>query len=222
MNRSFIKSLGIFALIAFASFFTSCDKGEEGFTSVENFVFQSVNDLDDQCGAGRAGCFELVFPVTIQFNDGTTAEVGSYAEMKEAVRNWFQGSGGHHQMHVIRPKLVLPIQVINEAGEIITIETPEQLKELREECGPRPGGHHGEPCFTLNFPVTISFADSSQVEVNSREEFKDAVLAWKEANPDQHARPHLVFPITVTMTDGTEVEVENPLALRQLKKDCRG
>jgi hypothetical protein len=221
MNRSFIKSLGVLAIIAFAAFFTSCDKEEESFTSIENFVLNSVTAIEDQCGAGRDRCFELVFPVTISFSDGTTAEVGDYKELKQAIRTWYYENGGH-PTKADHPTLVLPIQVINEAGEIITIETPEQLKELREECGPRPGGHHGEPCFTLNFPVTISFADSSQVEVNSREEFKDAVLAWKEANPDQHARPHLVFPITVTMTDGTEVEVENPLALRQLKKDCRG
>lgn len=221
MNRSFIKSLGVFALMAFAAFFTSCDKEEESFTSVENFVLNSVTDIEDQCGAGRGRCFELVFPITIEFSDGTTAEAGSYIELRQAIRTWYHENGGR-PTKADHPTLVLPIQVINEAGEIITVETLAQLKELREECGPRPGGPHGEPCFTLNFPVTISFADSSQVEVNSREEFKDAVLAWKEANPDQHARPHLVFPLSVTMTDGTVVQVESPLALRELKRECRG
>lgn len=221
MNRSFIKSFGVLAFVAFASFFTSCDKEDESFTSVENFVLESVTGIEDECGAGRDQCFELVFPITVMFRDGSTAEAGDYMALKQVIRTWFHENGGHPRPGD-RPKLVLPIEVINDAGEIITIETPEELKALREECGPRPNGPHGEPCFTLNFPVTIAFADSSQVEVNSREEFKDAVLAWKEANPDQHARPHLVFPITVTMTDGTIVEVENPLALRELKRACRG
>ncbi len=221
MYRSFIKTFGVFAIIAIAAFFTSCDKEDTGFTSVENFVLDSVTDIEDQCGAGRARCFELVFPITIEFSDGSTAEVGSYKELRQAIRSWFHNNGGH-PTHADRPKLVLPIQVINEAGEVITVETPEQLKALREECGPRPDGHHGEPCFTLNFPLTISFVDGTTVEVNSREEFKAAILAWKEENPDQHARPKLVFPISVTLTDGTVVDVESPLALRQLKKDCRG
>lgn len=221
MNRSFMKSFGVFAVIAFAAFFTSCDKEEESFTSVENFVLESVTDIEDQCGAGRGRCFELVFPVTISFTDGTTAEAGDYKELKQAIRTWYHENGGH-PTKADHPTLVLPIQVINEAGEIITVETLEQLKELREECGPRPGGPHGEPCFTLNFPVTITFVDSTEVEVNSREEFKAAVQAWREANPGLHGHPKLVFPLSVTLTDGTIVEVENPLALRELKRACRG
>ncbi len=221
MNRSIMKSIALFAFVAFTAFFTSCEKESESFTSVENFVLQSVNGIEEECAAGRARCFELVFPVTISFSDGSTAEVGSYLELRQAIRAWFHNNGGH-PTPADRPKLVLPIQVINEAGEVITIETPEELKALREECGPRPGDHHGEPCFTLNFPLTISFSDGSEVEVNSKEEFRDAVLAWKEANPDQHARPRLVFPLSVTLADGTVVEVSSKEELIQLKKDCRG
>ncbi len=221
MNRSFIKSFGVLAIIAIAALFTSCDKADESFTSVENFVLQSVTGIEDECGAGRDRCVELVFPITVEFSDGTTAEVNSYLELKQAIRLWFHTNGGHPSPQD-RPKLVLPIQVINEAGEVITIETPEELKALREECGPRPHGPQGEPCFTLNFPLTISFVDSTEVVVNSREEFKAAVQAWREANPGQHAHPHLVFPLSVTLTDGTIVDVENPMELRDLKRDCRG
>lgn len=234
MYRSFIKALSLFTLVSMAGFFTACEQ-EEDTTSVENFVLQSTYGIEDQCGAGAAGCYELIFPITIQFSDSTTATVGSYDELKQVIREWFQANGirpGHHGHHggINKPTLVLPIQVINEAGEIITVETIDELKELRELCKPEqggpgnggPGNHGGEPCFTINFPLTVSFPDSSQVVVNSNEELRQATHTWNENNPGQHARPEFVFPITVTLADGTQVVVNSREELRALKEDCRG
>lgn len=240
MYRTFIKSFGFFALIVLAGFFTSCQQ-EDNVTGVENFVLQSMMGVEDQCAAGRAGCYELVFPITLQFADSTTAIVNSYAEMKQAIRDWFQangggpgnggGNGGGHHHHggpgqMNRPIIVLPFQVINEAGEIITIETPEQLAEIRALCNPGgggPGGPHGSgPCFTLNFPITVMFADSSVVTVNSKEELRAATYTWHLNNPGQRPRPEFVFPISVTLQDGTIVVVNSRAELRALKEACRG
>ena len=236
MYRTFIKSFGLFTMLALAGFFTSCQQ-EDGVTSVDNFVLQSTIGMEDQCGAGAAGCYELVFPITIQFADSTTTVVGSYDELRQAIRDWFVANGvrpghgmGHHGGGINKPTLVLPIQVINDAGEIITVETLAELRELRELCHPGQGGpgnggpghHGGEPCFTLNFPLTVSFPDSSQVVVNSNEELHEAAHTWNENNPGQHARPEFVFPITVTLSDGTQVVVNSREELRALKEDCRG
>ncbi len=241
MYRTFIKSIGAIALFALAGFFTSCQQ-EDGVADVENFVLRSTMGIEDQCGAGRAGCYELVFPITLQFADSTTAVVNSYDEMKLAIRTWFEangggmGNGGHHggghhgnggPSGLGRPVIVLPFQVITETGEIITIETVEQLKEIRALCNPGgpggPGGHHGgAPCFTLNFPLTISMPDSSLVVVNSPKEIRTAIRTWNQNNPGPHARPEFVFPITVTLEDGTEVVVNNKEELIALKEECRG
>ena len=234
MYRTFIKSFSLFAIVALAGFFTSCEQ-EDNVTSVDNFVLQSTTGMEDQCGAGAAGCYELVFPVTIQFSDSTTTVVGSYEELKQAIRDWFVANDvrpghGHHGGVINKPRLVLPIQVINDAGEIITVETVEELKELRALCNPGQGGpgnggpghHGGEPCFTINFPLTVSFPDSTQVVVNSNEELKDATHTWNQNNPGLHARPEFVFPITVTLSDGTQVVINNRAELRALKEDCRG
>jgi hypothetical protein len=258
MYRTFIKSIGFFSLFALAGFFTSCQQ-EDNAMSIDNFVLQSTIGIDDQCGAGRAGCYELVFPITLQFADSTTAIVNSYDEMKQAFRDWFDangggpgnggGHGGGHHGHggppnLGRPTIVFPFQVINEAGEIITIETPEQLAEIRALCNPgggdmdttgHGGGHdtigHGHmghggpgsgPCFTINFPLSVMFPDSSVVLLNSKEELKAAVLAYHQANPGQHVRPEFVFPITVTLADGTIVTVNSRDDIRALKEACRG
>ncbi len=238
MYRTFIKSIGVVALFALAGFFTSCQQ-EDGVADVENFVLQSTMGIEDQCGAGRAGCYELVFPITLQFADSTTAVVNSYDEMKLAIRTWFEangggmGNGGHHggghhgnggPSGLGRPVIVLPFQVITETGEIITIETIEQLREIRALCNPGgPGGHHGgAPCFTLNFPITVIFADSSVVTVNSKEELRAATHAWHLNNPGQRPRPEFVFPISVTLQDGTIVTVNSKEELRAIKEECRG
>lgn len=229
MFQRLIKPFGFLAVIVLSGFFVSCQQ-EDNVSDVDNFTLQSMLGLEDECGAGRHGCYELVFPVTIQFSDSTTTEVGSYEELKQAIREWYQANGGkprpwHH------PTLVLPIQVINDAGEVITVETREELRELRELChaslggnGGHGGGHHGDggPCFTLVFPVTLQFADSTQVTVNSKEEMRQAIHTWKENHPDQKARPEFVFPITVALRDGTEVIINSREELRALKEDCRG
>ena len=92
MNRAFIKSISFFALLAFAGFFTACQE-EDSIMTTENFVLQSTKGIEDQCGAGRAGCYELVFPITLQFADSTTAVVNNYDEMKLAIRTWFEANG---------------------------------------------------------------------------------------------------------------------------------
>lgn len=241
MYRTFIKSIGVVALFALAGFFTSCQQ-EDGVADVENFVLHSTMGIEDQCGAGRAGCYELVFPITLQFADSTTAIVNNYDEMKLAIRTWFEangggiGNGGHHggghhgnggPSGLGRPVIVLPFQVITETGEIITIETVEQLKEIRALCntgGPGgPGGHHGgAPCFTLNFPLTISMPDNSLIVVNNPKEIRTAIRTWNQNNPGPHARPEFVFPISVTLQDGTIVTVNSREELRALKEECRG
>ncbi len=240
MNRAFIKSISFFALLAFAGFFTACQE-EDSIMTTENFVLQSTKGIEDQCGAGRAGCYELVFPITLQFADSTTAVVNNYDEMKLAIRTWFEangsgnGNGGHHggghhgnggPSGLGRPIIVLPFQVITETGEIVTIETIEQLREIRALCNPGgpggQGGPGGEPCFTLNFPLTISFPDGTQVVVNTKEEIKAAARAWNMNNPGLHTRPVFVFPITVTLRDGTILVVNSSEELVALKAECRG
>ena len=256
MYRTFIKSFGIVAVLALAGFFTACQQEDNAMTA-DNFVLQSTKDIDYRSGTGRAGCYELVFPITLQFADSTTAIVNSYDEMKQAIRDWFDangggpGTGGGHGGHhghggpggLGRPLIVMPFQVINEAGEIITIETPEQLAEIRALCNPdggdmdttghggghdtigHGGGHGGPgsgPCFTPNFPLSVMFPDSSVVLINAPEELKAAIIAYHQANPGQHVRPEFVFPITVTLADGTVVTVNSRDELRALKEACRG
>lgn len=238
MYSTFIKPLGLLLLLI-AGIFIGCQKEDDVLTA-DTFVTESISEIESRSGAGVGGCYELVFPITLQFQDSTTATVASYEEMRQAIRTWFEENGGRPNHHR-RPVILMPFQLINEDGEVITVETQEQLDELKALCRPRPGGpghggpggpgghggggHHGDhgPCYTLVFPITLEFADSTQVTVANQEEFRAAVHAWKEANPGEHAHPAFVYPITVTIvSDGSQVVVNSAEELRAIKAACRG
>jgi hypothetical protein len=223
------------AILVTLGFFTSCQK-DESTTSVDNFTRTSIQEIQSHAGAGVFGCYELVFPVSIQFADSSIVSVNSYDELRQAIQAWFEANGGQPHQHV-RPSLVFPFDVMNQAGEIITVNNEADLMALQEACHPHMGGggpggpghggpgHGGgpcDPCFTLVFPITIQFPDSTQISVASVQELNQALHGWKENNPGNNGRPELVFPITVTLRDGTQVVVNSREELKAIKDDCRG
>ena len=207
--------------------FTACEK-ENSAADTENFVLQSTYEIEERSGTGMAGCYELVFPVTLEFADGTTQEVLDYVELKQAIRDWFEAANVRPRP-TLRPRLVFPYDVINEEGEIISITSFEELVEIRRAClsavfGPNHHGHLGKDrhCFRPVFPLTLAFPDGTEVTVTTPQELKLAIRTWRQANPGATERPEFVFPITVQLRDGTQVVVNTPEELRALKADCRG
>lgn len=227
MFKKTIKPLGLILAVVMSCFWISCQK-EETAASVEDFVLQSMYEIEERSGSGMAGCYELVFPVTIQFADSTTLEVAGYDELKQAIREWFEANGGRPRPHD-RPFLVFPFDVLNDAGEVITITNLEELRELRKACvkdvfGPGHHGHFGKdrPCYRPLFPITLEFPDGTQVTANTPKELHQALREWKQNNPGATGHPQFVFPITVQLRDGTQVVVNSAEELRALKENCRG
>jgi len=199
---------------------TSCEKSE--LVSVQSFTDDAIHSM--QAGAvGKGFCLELIFPLSIQFVDETTAEVSSYENLHETIVAFFEESGLEKNKEN-KPQLIFPIQVINQEGEIIDVEAKDQLRELRKEC-PRTGkckGRKGKgfKCFSLVFPVTITI-DGNDSTFDSKEELREAVKAYKEeAGPDAE-RPTLVFPVTVEYDDETQVTVSSQEELQELKEACK-
>ena len=214
------------ALVA-GVFFVGCQE-EESAADVENYVLQSTYEIDERSGTGMAGCYELVFPVTLQFPDSTTQEVASYEEMKQAIRDWFEANNVQPRPHH-RPFLAFPYDVITADGELITVSNIEELRDLRRACiaagfGPNHNGHLGKDrhCFKPVFPFTLEFPDGTLVTVTTPQELKQAIRTWKEANPGSQERPQFVFPITVQLRDGTQVVINTAEELAALKQECRG
>lgn len=166
---------------------------------------------------GLNHCFNIVFPLTLAFPDGSSLAVANRQELATAIREWRINNPDAAG----RPTLAYPYDVELQDGTILTISSDEDRVDLRETCGGSVGDGHGEPCFTVNFPVWVGFPDGSSVEVNNREEVLTAIMEWREANPDAAERPGIIYPITVTFTeDGTTQEVGSRQELRELRQDC--
>lgn len=76
-------------------------------------------------------CFEIVFPVNIEFPDGTTAQAADRQALQQLIRIWQQGNPGVDE----RPQVVFPMTVqMTEDGTLVTVSNREDLRRLKESC----------------------------------------------------------------------------------------
>lgn len=80
-------------------------------------------------------------------------------------------------------------------------------------------GHRG--CFEFVFPITITFADETTASPESYEDLRDAVKAWKEANPDATEKPDITYPIEIMTGDGEVASIDDADGLKEVVKECR-
>jgi len=220
--------LNFSAVVVLALFtgLTSCDKTELAQEDYHNYSDDVIFAMHQNANCGKFGCYEFVFPVTIQFPEGETQEVDSYEALKSAIRTWKVANPDVDE----RPALGFPLQVITEDGEVLTVSSQEELMELRQACrrsfydrmGPNRHRGHGHFCFRIVFPLTLEFPDGTIAEVENPRDLHATLHEWKRNNPDATERPEIVFPITVKLEDGTETIVESREDLAELKASCRG
>lgn len=224
LNRFFKLSILALALGAFT--FTACQKEDVASAlTTDEYVDQALYLMQDEGNIGRHGCYELVFPISVEFPDGTTVTAENYEEMGTAIRTWRE----NHDRRDGHPTFVFPFEVMSQDGDIISVGDRAELRRLREACGRDYfngrdfRGHRDQctPCFHLTFPVTIEFPDETTATANSRQELKMLVRQWRQDNPDVDGRPHLTFPITVQMTETDElVTVNSREELQALRESC--
>jgi hypothetical protein len=220
--KKFLFALPIFLIAAL--FVTSCSDNDSTSSDidVENYVENAVDEMNREAMCGRKGCFEFVFPITINFPDSTSAEVGSYEEMKETIKTWREA----HPDAETRPTLAFPLDIMTEGGEIISLESRAELRRAIAQCIRNWAKKHprfNNPCFVVVFPMILEMPDGSIKTVDDREELKELLRALASIRPRPDKRPKLVFPITVKLKeDGSEVVVSNAEELAALKEDCRG
>ena len=76
-------------------------------------------------------CFEIVFPVTIEFPDSTTATAADRAALHTLIHDWRAANPGVQG----RPHLVFPITVQMTAdSSLVTVNSRDELRALKESC----------------------------------------------------------------------------------------
>ena len=220
-------------LLAFAlmAIFTACDKQESTETDVtaEEYTDQALFIIQEEGNIGPLGCYDLVFPISVEMPDGETITVEDYDELIANFRAWREANPGRPDW-TNRPHFVFPVDVIDEEGTVLTVENHMDMRQIREACGSMefdrhgPRGHHGRcrPCFKLVFPITILFPDDTTVEVADRQELKQTIRQWKQDHPGVDERPEIVFPITVEIIEtGETVTVNSREELKELRRSCQ-
>lgn len=117
-------------------------------SSGETVTVNSYDDLKlilDECrpdtlgngGHGKHGgpgkdCFQLVFPLTMVYPDGTTATFDDESSMNAAMEKWKKGNKGNKKG---KPEFQFPIKVIKSGEtEATTVNSKEEFEELRKNC----------------------------------------------------------------------------------------
>jgi len=219
MLRNLFNSVSLIALLGIVMF-SSCGL-EESTINVDNYVSESSDDIARKCMSGKSACYELVFPVTIDFPDGTSEEVDSHENLKAAIRAWRENNPDATE----KPTLAFPIEILNEDGELISVQNADELKELRSTCEkrfPKFQKWISNECFQLVYPISIEFPDGSIVASDDADALKDLLQDWFTNNdPSPDNRPMLVYPFDVTLEDGTVETINSRADLKALKKSCR-
>ncbi len=227
LDMNYVLRFLNFAAVAFVMFglVTSCgDSDDSQLLSTEDFVGASIDGIEAEGKIGRGGCYEFIFPISINFADGSTAELADYSSLRIVLKTWKENNPDSEN----RPTLSFPVEVMSEDGSVISVASKDELKELRRECR---RAHFDNPrrvrnffrtaCFDVVFPVTLEFPNGSTLDAATPGALKTAIRAWRQsvARPVED-HPRVVFPITVGYEDGTQVEAANKEALKELKDQC--
>lgn len=98
---------------------------------------EGLRELSAECwndGRGknknRKACFRLVFPISLDFPDGTTSTFEDRQEMKAALRAWKAANPDAES----RPTLSFPLTVVDKDGVETVVNAQEELKAMKEAC----------------------------------------------------------------------------------------
>jgi len=160
-------------------------------------------------------CFTLIFPISIQFPDGTIIIYDSEEAIWDGIEAWFDANPESEE----DPTPIYPFDVLLADSTVFTVNSEMDEDAIWEEC-------FGDIdidfdlCFDINFPVTLIYPDGSTVAVNSYEEAENTVDDFYEANPDSEEDILVQFPITITLADGSVQTIDSEDALEEALETC--
>ncbi len=187
-----------FVLVAGLAF-SSCNKDE--MTSLE-LNYQTPED-----STFFADCFSIVYPIELNFPDGTSTSIDSDEALESAIGTWYETQGEDAE----DPVPTFPVEVLLEDGSTQTINNELELEELWDQCYPDDGydDHYGDDCFDeidfldcfeITYPIQLVGMDSTLISINSDEELEQALDDAYMEDRDLE----VVFPVEVTFLEDGE------------------
>lgn len=171
---------------------------------VESCFCDHDDDDDDE------ECFEILFPISILYPDGSTLVLNSIEEADSVYDAWVIVHGDS-----IIPEIIFPINVELEDGSILIVNDDDEFGDLEDACE----GDDDEDCFDFVYPVTILNPDGTQLTVHDIDELEDAFDDWFDNN-GSNQEPTFAFPLNVIYEDGTTETVADLDELEEIEEDC--
>jgi hypothetical protein len=218
MKNSNLLKFSVIAFL-FIAFFAACKKDEaptpttgNGDFSTNNGMAQIVSRNNESDSLGL--CFEIGFPITVEFPDGSTQVANSMEEIDNIYNTWFEQNPNANTC----PTVVYPLSVTLEDGTTHTVASEDELIVLIEDCLDLGW----EDCFQIQYPVTVLYPDGTTAVANSDGQLANAMDDWYETHPNDSLYPTIAFPIMVLKADGTTVEIVDENGMNALFEDCFG
>lgn len=163
ITKIFKSYFAILGLAFIGCFVVSCsDADSDSIVSeetVQNYIDQSVYSIQAESNIGKMGCFEFIFPVTIEYPDGSSSTVEDYDNLRAQLKEWAENNAevfenddesdedsdgdGRNRIKFgykgdidwdLLPSLSFPLEVIAEDGTVSTIADQTELFELKRTC----------------------------------------------------------------------------------------
>jgi hypothetical protein len=170
------------------------------------------------------GCFSLIYPVNIDFPDGSSELVDSRRELHQVIRDWRQANPDADA----RPMLGYPLNVMLRDGTEQTLFTSAELDTLKASCrrGPRPWQRPNYllnlGCYELVYPITLEYPDGSITGIENQRAYRVALVDWIRSNPGSDVGPEIVFPFDVShRRTGVITNIDSQEDLVTAIQNCR-
>lgn len=230
MTKLFLKIPMLF--LALTLMMTSCQKDsndvqadidyEEILNLTTDDVDAEYSELDAEFLISENGlrnaCFTMVFPVTIVFEDGSTQEASSLEDLKDILKEWKANATTGEA----RPQLQFPLEVETSDGEIVTLDSKDDLLAIKKDCVRDKKRREVRRCFDLVYPVTLELPNGQTVEINNKEEMRVFLTRWARTHRGHNARPKVQLPFEVETEDGNILTITSKDDLIAALEDCKG
>lgn len=202
------KLLALF-LIVLSSAIYSCsdnnpvDKQSEAKSSLSlratlnEIKSSSVNFQKNENGSGL--CFDFVFPITLEYNNGTQISVTSFDGLLNIINQ--------ENSNFYLDGIVFPFQ-IDKNGEILTVNNENEFHALIDDCGLSTidDSLYMFDCYEIVYPFSVVMQNNETVVITSQQAYFDLI-----SSPNSNSANYVVdfvFPISLS-GDGENIVINN-------------
>ena len=156
-------------------------------------------------------CIRVVFPITLNYPDGTGEEIADMQSLRDAIEAW----NAAHPDDTTRPEIAFPHEIILPNGSTVTVDNKEQLAQFLRSCReqrPFIPNLLDNQCYQVIFPVSLELADGSTAEVAGYQAYLQFLQAWHRSHAMGDRPPHIALPFDVLVNATNKVVTINEAA----------